>query len=236
MCSAIGVDAERWNDVVCEVRDWRLRLGERYGIDSATELHPLALVTRPQTERDRGRVSRPVSPHSGVEILLSGLHLIERASLKGGVEAINVCLPTMQRGRSAEVGLGRLLTRINTSVAADGRYAFPTFDEGQQEQVARLYRRLRVHNPIPSRFETWEDGAPTRNVPLRCIIGGPAFRRAEDDHLLQMVAFVSYALLLQEEGAGPAREDLGLERAFSILDRALNRQASRRDPQGVVRR
>ena len=29
---------------------------------------------------------------------------------------------------------------------------------------------------------------------------------------------------------------LGIARAFGILDRALNRRASRRDPQGVVRR
>ena len=92
-----------------------------------------------------------------------------------------------------------------------------------------------MRNPIPSRYDAWDDGAPTRNIPINAIIGGPAFRSAEGDHLLQLAGFVAHALLLQEEGAVPGGEELSLERAFSILDVALNRKASQRDPQGVVR-
>ena len=133
------------------------------------------------------------------------------------------------------MALGRLVTRINTSVRADGRHAFLIFDQKQEAQVARLYRRLRVHNPIPSRFESWQDGAPTRNIPLTRIIGGPAFRNTTEDLLLQLAGFVACALLLQEEPRARVRGD-GLEGAFSILGRVLNREASRRDPQGIVRR
>ena len=57
-----------------------------------------------------------------------------------------------------------------------------TLDEAP---ITRLYRRLCVCNPIPNRFQAWEDGAPSRNVPLTRIIGGPAFRSA-GDHLLQL--------------------------------------------------
>ena len=62
----------------------------------------------------------------------------------------------------------------------------------------------------------------------------PAFRSAEDDYLLQLAGFVADALLLQEEAGTAGKESL--DRAFSILDRALNREASARDLQGVVRR
>lgn len=52
--------------------------------------------------------------------------------------------------------------------------------------------------------------------------------------MLQIVGFVAHALLLQEEPE-MAAEDLDLERAFTTLAHALNREASTRDPQGVVR-
>ena len=229
--AALGVDADRWSDLFRDVLDWRLELYARCGIDRQVELEPTALLT-PREDGDAW-----ASRREGAGIFLSGLRLIERAARRGGgIEVITVCLPTTGRGRHAEVSLGRLLTRINTSVIAAGTYAFLIFDEVPEAPVTRLYRRLCVHNPIPSRFQVWGDGAPTRNIPLTRIVGGPAFRCAEDDHLLQLAGFVAHALLLQEEGRGGALEDLGLDRAFSILDRALNRQASRGDPQGVVRR
>ena len=233
--SALGVNAERWNGVFREVRDWRLRLRDRYGIATTFELHALQMLAPRQSPDDGGVGSGCTSLEVGAEILRSGLRLIESAAHSGGVEVINVCLPRTKHGRSVEVGLGRLLTRINTPVKADGRHAFLLFDEIQEEPITRLYRRLRIHNPIPSRYDAWEDGAPTRNIPIHAIIGGPAFRSAAEDPLLQLASFVAYTLLLQEEPRAGVRGD-GLEGAFSILDRALSREASSRDPQGVVRR
>ena len=52
----------------------------------------------------------------------------------------------------------------------------------------------------------------------------------------QMADLIAHALLKQEEEPSPMVVRLGTDRAFGILDRALNRRASRRDPQGVVRR
>ena len=45
-----------------------------------------------------------------------------------------------------------------------------------------------------------------------------------------------HALLKQEEAPVPRVEEFGVSEAFSILNVALNKEASRRDPQGVVRR
>ena len=129
--------------------------------------------------------------------------------------------------------LDRLLNRINSSVASANRHAFLIFDEGREEMVARLYRRLRSRNPVPSRYEAWEDGERTRDIPIERVIGGPAFRSSHSDHMLQMADLIAHALLKQEE---EPVERLGIDRAFGILNRVLNRRASRRDPQGVVRR
>ncbi len=234
--SALGVDAECWNDLFRAVRGWRQELRRRHRIPVTVELLPFDLLS-PKEPSGCGEGEGWVSPEEGVETFRGGLRLLEDASRRsGGIELINVCLDKQGRGRTDEVSLGRLLTRINTSAAGAGRHAFLIFDGVQEEPITRLYRRLRVHNPIPSRYEAWEDGSPTRNIPLERVIGGPAFRSAEDDHLLQLAGFVAYALLLQEQGPGASGEAHDLALAFSVLDHVLNREASRRDPQGVVRR
>ena len=102
--------------------------------------------------------------------------------------------------------------------------------------VRRLYGRLRNRNPVPSRYQVWEDGQATKDIPIERIIGGPSFRSSQDDDLLQMADLIAHALLKQEEEPLPRVKELGVHLAFGILDHALNRQASRRDPQGVVRR
>ena len=214
-------------------RAWRLELRDRYGIEPTVELQPFDLLA----PRADGDPSPWLPAEEGAAVFESGLRVIEQAARRrGGIEVINVCLPMTGRGRHEEMSLGRLLTRINTSAAAAGVHAFLIFDEVREDPITRLYRRLRVHNPIPSRYEAWDDGSPTRNIPLDRLIGGPAFRSAGDDHLLQLAGFVAHALLLQEEGPSAGTEDLSLGPAFSVLNHSLNQQASQRDPQGVVRR
>ena len=234
--SALGVDGERWNDLFRDVRIWRQELRKRYSLPPGMELLPFDLLAPREVpgceERDGW-----VSPEEGADIFRGGLRLLEEAARRGGgVELINVCLDKRERGRTDEVSLGRLLTRINTSTAGAGRHAFLIFDQVHEEPITRLYRRLRLQNPIPSRYEVWEDGSPTRNMPLARVIGGPAFRSAEDDQLLQLTGFVACALLLQEQGAGADGEGRDFAHAFSLLDQVLNREASRQDRQGVVRR
>ena len=229
--SALGVDAACWNGFFQDVRAWRLDLRDRYAIQPAVELQPFDLLA----PRADGEATAWLSAADGAAVFRAGLQLIEQAARRrGGIDVINVCLPTAESGRHEETTLGRLLTRINTSAAAAGAHAFLIFDEVREEPITRLYRRLRLHNPIPSRYEAWDDGSPTRNIPLDRVIGGPAFRSAGDDHLLQLAGFVAHALVLQE-AAGTVGEE-SLDRVFSILARALNREASQRDPQGVVRR
>ena len=76
----------------------------------------------------------------------------------------------------------------------------------------------------------------TNGPPIEQVVGGPAFRSSHADCLLQMADLIAHALLTQEEEPSPRVERQGIARAFGILDRALNRRVSRRDPQGVVRK
>ena len=235
--TALGVDAERWNELHRRVLDWRLDLQERYYVPADRELHACDLLAgRGKLARIDGADHR-LSPEQGAEVFRSGLNVVEDAARSiGGVEVVNVCLRKPDVKGHERVSLDRLLNRINRSVMAAGRHAFLIFDEGREELVARLYGRLRSRNPVPSRYEAWEDGERTKDIPIEKVIGGPAFRSSHSDHLLQMADLIAHALLKQEEEPSPRVERLGIDHAFGILDHALNRRASRRDPQGVVRR
>ena len=235
--SALGVDAERWNDLFGNIQEWRRELSESHGIPQDRELHACDLLAGRGMLARNGGANERLAPRRGAEVFTDGLRRIEDAASNiGGVEVINVCLRKPDVRAYEKVSLDRLLNRINASVKAAGRHAFLLFDEGKERMITRVYRRLRIFNPVPSQYERWEEGERTRNIPVERVIGGPAFRSSDSDYLLQMADFIAHALLKQEEEPVPRVEDLGIHEAFSVLDRALNRRASRRDPQGIVRR
>ena len=76
-------------------------------------------------------------------------------------------------------------------------------------------------------------GRTDQNIPVENLIGGPAFKGSDGDWLLQMADFVAHALFTREEAM---IENPIINEAFSIPDSALNRRASPRGPQGVVRK
>ena len=235
--SALGVNAERWNGLHGRIQDWRTALAGDYSVPTSRELHACDLLAGRGKLARIDNTGRRLTPEQGAEIFMDGLRIIENAAHSlGGIEVVNVCLRKADVKGYEQVSLDRLLNRINTSVAADGRYAHLIFDEGGERMVRRLYGRLRSRNPVPSKYEAWEDGASTKDIPIERIIGGPSFRSSQDDDLLQMADLIAHALLKQEEEPSQRVTELGIRLAFGILDRALNRRASRTDPQGVVRR
>ena len=232
--TALGVDAERWNELAEDINAWRIELRDRFGIPIERELHACDLLVG---LGKLGSTELRLAPEQGAEIFTDGLRLIEHAACAiGGIEVINVCLRKPDVRGYERVSLDRLLNRVNTSVASADRHAFLIFDEGRERMIAQLYRRLRGRNYVPSRFDAWEDGERTKDIPIERVIGGPSFRDSASDCLLQMADLIAHALLKQEEEPSPRVERQGVAQAFGILDRALNRRASRRDPQGVVRR
>ena len=234
--SALGVDAERWNGLHWLILDWRTAMEADFHVPRSRELHACDLLAGRGKPAQIDGTDRRLSPEQGADIFMNSLLIIESAAHRGGIEVVNVCLRKADFKGYGRVSLDRLLNRINSSVAAEGRYAHLIFDEGGERMVRRLYGRIRSCNPVPSRYEAWEDGAPTKNIPIERIIGGPSFRSSQDDDLLQMADLIAHALLKQEEEPSPRVKDLSLHLAFGVLDSALNRRASRRDSQGVVRR
>ena len=233
--SALGVDARAWNRLHRRVREWRRQLEQSHGIPADGELRASALQT----------TTAPSEPHCACDchaqtaspgaaaVVAEGLRVVEDFAVETrGARVINVCLDMEDAPAHRRVALDRLLNRVNATADHEGGYAFLIFGQEPDETVIRTYERLRSYNPVPVRVGACGDGWHTRNLPVDRIVGGAAFRNPGTDCLLQAAGLVAQALLWREEP-----QDLdGLAGVFTVLDQALNRRASRNDPQGVVRR
>ena len=227
--TALGVDERVWNRLHRRVREWRRQLELHCGITADADL-PVSALTAAHSCGCTCHGER--LPSHGAGVVAQGLRVIEDFAVEtGGVQAINVCLDVDESPAYRNVSLDRLYNRVNATAASDGAYALAVFGQETDETVVRAYERLRNYNPVPVRVGACGDDWHTRNLPIDRIIGGPVFRSPDTDCLLQTAGLVARALLWREEPAGGV--DSG---AFAILDRALNRRASRNDPQGVVRR
>ena len=154
VCSALGVDGERWNELFADIHAWRTKLQERYGIPLSRELLACDLLAGRGLLAKNGTASERVSVAQGAQVFLDGLRRLEEAARSmGGIEVINVCLHKPESRRYEQASLDRLLNRINTSVTSAGRHAFLIFDEGKEKMIARLYGRLKVRNHVPSRYD-----------------------------------------------------------------------------------
>ena len=211
---------------------WRQEVEHYYGIPAGGELCPGALVAGVPENASVCHCGCPLHPASrlGAQVSAEGLHVVEDFAVEnGGIGVINVCLDKEDAPGYRSVSLNRLYNRVNATAAQERGYAFLIFGQEPDDMEVRTYERLRNHNPVPVRVG---DGWHTRNLPIDRVIGGPTFRIPDADHLLQVAGLVAHALLWREE----PQDDDGFAGAFGVLDRALNRRASRNDPQGVVRR
>ena len=233
--TALGVDARAWNRLDRRVREWRRQLEQRYGIPADVDLL-LRDPIRPVAACACGCHAQPASPR-GAEVVAQGLRVVEDFAVEtGGVQVINVCLDRDDVPHCRQVALDRLFNRVNATAAQERGYAFVIFGQEPEETVIRTCERLRNHNPVPVRTGACGAGWQTRNIPIDRVICGPLFRSPDTDCLLQVAGMVARALLWREEPAAAGGDDDGVAQVFPILNRALNRRASRNDVQGVVRR
>ena len=64
--TALGVDAERWNDLHARVRDWRLQLGDRYAVPTDWKHSPHDLLAGTAKLARIDGANRRLSPeHAG---------------------------------------------------------------------------------------------------------------------------------------------------------------------------
>lgn len=110
-------------------------------------------------------------------------------------------------------------------------------DEGHEHEITRALRKMRAHNPIPSKYGAWSPGEFSRNITTERILEDPFFRDSERSYFLQLVDCVAFALLKREVPPTPNVKKYGIHEMFDqTLTGICFKKASSADPIGIVRR
>ena len=221
--SALCLPAAEWRECFEQIRTFRKNLKEKYGIFVYKELHAWKFVS------GRGLISKQVvAKFQRCEIFREVLRL---ATELPGAHLFNACFPEKQDEKAFE----RLLNRVERTMQSWDSRAILISDKGKEAAYTRLARRMRVYNPIPSAFGTWLDtGQSYKNIPLTRIIEDPFFKDSEQSYFIQLADFCAYALLRRERPV-LTKSRYGLDKAFDLLKPILVTEATRKDPDGIIR-
>lgn len=219
---ALMISADDWLPAFQMVRDFRRELKQNYGIYVYKELHAWEFVS------GRGKISnRVVTKFERSEIFKEALKLTTHLP---SAEMLTAVFP---KGLPL-MALERLLNRLNRSLQSHGSYGFLVSDEGSEGAYTRLFRKMAVYNPMPSRFGVWPGRQAVKNIPLDRFVEDIFFKKSSQSYFLQLADFAAYALLRTERPIA-SKTKYGIDQAFLELEPILNKKANPKDPYGIIR-
>jgi hypothetical protein len=128
-----------------------------------------------------------------------------------------------------------LVNRADITLRTWGSQGILFVDRGKEVVYTRLVRKMGVFNPIPSAYGTWAGTADRfRNIPIERIIEDPVFKDSQQSYFIQLVDFAAFSLLRREDQIA-SRNRYDIHTALDLLGPILVRQASRKDPEGIIR-
>lgn len=225
-----------WDDHLALIRQWRRRLSASHGIPVRKELKGSKLLSgRGRYLKGKHQLQRPAAMSA------YRAALADTGFLQGGgiITVVGEPGSSLYGHGRLEAVLYALLQRMRTACERQERLGLVFFDEGHGE-YRKLYRKARVFLPTGSDRGDWGGGQPTRNVPLSNFTKDANIKESEHSYFIQLADLVSSAALLMVRGERgllePWQAGLRAETLYqSLPGDALNRNASRSDPLGVVR-
>lgn len=218
----------RWRPVLERLLAFRCGLRAQHGLKLREELHAAAMINKP------GPLVR-IKRHDRLAILR------DFADTLAAIPELNVINVVVDKERKTpdynvfENAWTVLIQRFEDTIshrnfrgprnADDRAMIFP--DNTDHKRLQLLLRKLRVHNPIPTR-------AGYRNAPMVQVIEDPTIRNSEESYLIQAVDLCAF-LLYQELAPGAYMKKKAGHNYFSRLTPILCTAASARDPRGIVR-
>jgi hypothetical protein len=222
--SALAIPADQWWKSLKKIVDFRRELRSTDGLYVKKELHANKFVP------GRGRPgTRIITKYRRSQIFTE---VVKMAATLPEARLFNA---TAEPPKKILQALERLLNRINRTMQAWHSLAILICDEGKETAFKRMVRQMRRFNPVPSQFGVWlGTDELTRNIPTENIIEDPVFKKSEESFFIQLVDFIAYALLRRERPI-PSRTRYDINKAFDNLRSMLVTQATRYDPEGIVR-
>ena len=220
--SALAISSDKWRSAFEIVKKFRKESNQTHGIYVTKELHAWKFIS------GRGQIApKLISKECRRQIFRTTLNMLSNIP---DIHLFNVVYPPKKMGR----GFERLLTRIDRTMREWKSLAILICDEGKEEDLIRIRRRMGNYNPIRSQCDSWENGKSTKNITIDSIIEDPFFKKSEQSYFIQSVDFCAYSLLCKESPADlPNR--LHLQDTFKILSNITVKETNKKDPYGIIR-
>lgn len=221
--SAVVIQGEKWSVAFEKLKALRKSLKDEHGIYISQELHAWKFAA------GKGQIAdHPILKPERAEIFRKVLKFIADAKCFNVLSSCNT---------NEQYAFERLVNRINRTAEKYEQNYLLFFDQGEEAEITRRVRRMRVHNPIPSKFGTWAGTqAATKSIPLSRCIEDPIFKDSKSSYFIQLADFCAYALLRMERPI-ESRTVLGYDTMYEELRPVSRAFTNPADPRkmGIVR-
>jgi len=230
--SGLIIHESQWLDCMNQLVNFRKMVRDKFGMKLREEIHAGRMLTRP---KELFRIPK----HRRLAIIR--LFAKEIANMQG-VSVINILVkkkgksPTYDTFDNAWKALfQRFENTLKNKNFPDQRSEFDKGlvipDNTNNKKLKILLRKLRRYNPIPNNPEY---GPGYRNIKLENIIEDPYFKDSRESYFIQAADIIAF-LLYQYISPSKYIKSKNANKYFELLNPVLFKQASLKDPFGIVR-
>ncbi len=224
--SGLIVPVEDWNNCMERLKTFRRYLKETYGLPVREEIHASELI-----RIDKIKTYRNIKKTQRLQILKDFIR--EIPNIFNLSKNINICLDKTSFAADTNfkaLAWSRLIQRYDTFLKKSASKIGIIVADGMEDlEVRGLLRKMRVYNPIPSKF-----GGPPRQIPTTNIIEDVFIRDSRHSYFIQAVDSIAH-ILYRREFPKSSLKKYGIDKSFLDLKNILLREASR-DDHGIVRK
>lgn len=223
--SGLIISIDDWSSAIDRLVKFRELVQKATGLSKRVELHSSEII-RPH------KLDAYKSIHKSVRVQLLKSFVGEMHVFFPNSKILNICLDKnklTQYDEYQEVAWKRLIQRYDTFLRKSKTKGIIIADDTNDAALRRLIRKMRVYNPIESKF------GGLHNPVINNIIEDIFHRSSSHSYFIQAVDAIAYCLYRKEYPKGSLKK-FGFQYLFDSLDSLLLKEAASSDPQGIVRR
>lgn len=224
--SGLTISQDDWDRCFQEMKLLRKHFSTEYGLNQRTEIHAAELIRinklaeyKDIRKSNRLRILREFSAQ---------IPLIFRNS-----KVINICLKKSNFELETdlqELAWKRLIQRFDNYLKkSKSDKGIIISDDTDGKSIVSLLRKMRVYNPVASKFNS-----ASRNLPTDSVIEDVFQRSSTDSYFIQVVDVIAHTLY-RKEFPKTSLKKFDVDRYFEYFEPILLKEASRIDDLGIVR-
>lgn len=224
--SGLIVNSKDWSKCLTRLKAFRKSLKETYDLSVKVEIHASELIRINDID-----AYKAIKKDNRIKIMKDFASQIP--IIFDTCKVVNICIHKESHPLITDyqtMAWSRLISRFDTFMKKDGNneQGIIIADDSNEITLRNLLRKMRVYNPIKSRFQGYY------NAPADNIIEDVFYRGSHNSYFIQTVDTIAHILYRKEYPKGSLRK-YGLEILFNRIEPILLKAAAANDRLGIVR-